>query len=277
MLLNTFAIEIGSTRLMCLQSGTGLPVVFLHAGVADSRMWASQMEAVAGAGFRAVAYDRRGFGESESADEPFSHLDDLEAVLDRLDIHAAVFVGASMGGALAIDFAIENTERIVGLVLVGTSLSGALEPDLPDEVMPLIEAMEIAEEREDIDMLNKVEAHAWLDGPLSRNGRVGGPVRDLFLEMNGAALAKPRLTQEEETESALDYIASVTAPVLLAVGSLDFPHIIARHDEFSEEFENAFATVIEDTAHLPPLERPDLFNPLLLEFLAAITGEEAEG
>jgi len=272
--LKTFTLDIDSATLSGLQSGTGLPVVFLHAGVADSRMWSSQMEAVAEAGFRAVAYDRRGFGESESADEPFSHLSDLEAVLEQLGVHAAVFVGASTGGALAIDFALDYPERVVGLVLVGTELSGAEEPELPDEVMPLIEAMEIAEERGDIEMLNRAEAHAWLDGPMSRNGRVSGAVRELFLEMNGTVLAKPRLTREEPPDAALDYLAGIEAPVLLAVGSLDFPHIIARHDELSEEFDNAFATVIENTAHLPPLERPDLFNPLLLEFLAAITGGE---
>jgi pimeloyl-ACP methyl ester carboxylesterase len=272
----TFTIDVASARLAGLESGAGLPVVFLHAGVADSRMWSSQIEAVAAAGFRAVSYDRRGFGESESVDEPFSHLSDLETVLERLGIHAAVFVGASMGGALAIDFALEYPERVVGLVLVGTALSGAAEPELPDEVMPLIQAMEIAEEREDIEMLNRAEAHAWLDGPMSANGRVSGPVRELFLAMNGAALAKPRLTHEEPADAALDYLAGIEAPVLLAVGSLDFPHIIARHDELSEEFDNAFAIVIENTAHLPPLERPDLFNPLLLEFLAAITGGEDE-
>ncbi|KKB12847.1 hypothetical protein VE25_05260 [Devosia geojensis] len=272
--INAFIIDLASARLAGQESGTGLPVVFLHAGVADSRMWASQIEAVAEAGFRAVAYDRRGFGESESADEAFSHLGDLEAVLEQLGIHAAVFVGASMGGALAIDFALEYPERVVGLVLVGTALSGAAEPELPDEVMPLIEAMEIAEERGDIEMLNRAEAHAWLDGPMSQNGRVSGPVRELFLAMNGAALAKPRLTQEEPPVAALDYLAGIEAPVLLAVGSLDFPHIIARHDELSEEFDNAFAIMIENTAHLSPLERPDLFNPLLLEFLAAITGGE---
>lgn len=273
--LKTFTVQTGSARLAGLEAGKGLPVVFLHAGVADKRLWSSQMEAVAAAGFRAVAYDRRGFGDSESADEPFSHLKDFEAVLAHLGVHAAVIVGASMGGALAIDFTLEHPERVVGLVLIGTALSGAPEPELPDEVLPLIEAMEIAEERGDVDMLNKVEAHAWLDGPMSRNGRVSGPVRDLFFSMNGTALAKPPLTREEPPDAALDYLAGITAPVLLAVGSLDFPHVIARHDELSDEFDNAFATVIEGAAHLPSLERPDLFNPLLLEFLGAITGAEA--
>lgn len=106
-----FAVEVGGATLPGLELGEGLPVVFLHAGVCDKRMWAEQMQAAAAAGWHAVAYDRRGYGEATSADEPFNHLDDLETVLDALDIHAAVLVGCSMGGALAVDFALAHPGR----------------------------------------------------------------------------------------------------------------------------------------------------------------------
>ena len=105
-MLEEFEIEVGGAVLTGAEAGEGLPVVFLHAGVCDHRMWREEMEAVAARGFHAVAYDRRGFGETTSPDEPFSHLDDLEAVLGHFGIHAAVFVGCSMGGGLAIDFAL---------------------------------------------------------------------------------------------------------------------------------------------------------------------------
>ena len=267
-----FTVQFDQAELVGESKGFGLPVVFLHAGVTDRRLWRAQMDALAVAGYHAIAYDRRGFGETTSPDEPFSHLADLEAVLDQLGIHAAVLVGCSMGGALAIDFALEHPERTVGLVLVGTAISGEDEPDLPEEFLPMFEALEAAHEAEDWDMVNRIDAHAWLDGPSSPSGRVGGPLRELFLEMNGTALAKPRLTQEEEPDPAIDSITAITAPVLLLVGDLDFPNIVERHAELEEEFENAFAAVIEGTAHLPSLERPDLFNPLLLEFLEAVTG-----
>jgi pimeloyl-ACP methyl ester carboxylesterase len=91
--------------------------------------------------------------------------------------------------------------------------------------------------------------------------------------MSRDRLAKPRLTQEEERDSVVENVASITAPVLLVAGELDFPHVLERHEDLSEEMENAFAVVLEDTAHLPNLERPDLFNPLLLEFLEAVSGE----
>lgn len=271
-----FEVRFDNAVLRGETSGFGLPVVFLHAGVADRRMWRSQMEALAQAGYHVIAYDRRGFGETHSEDEPFNHLIDLEAVLDELDIRAAVFVGASMGGGLALDFALDNPERTVGLVLVGTSVTGWPEPDIEEEIQPLLDAMDAAAEREDTEELNEVEAHAWLDGPLSARGRVDGEARALFLDMNGLALARPPLTQEEERDPAVDSLAAITAPTLLVVGDLDFPYIVERHDVLSEEIENSFAVVLEGTAHLPSLERPDLFNPLLLEFLEAVSGSPEE-
>ena len=113
---------------------------------------------------------------------------------------------------------------------------------------------------------------AVTDGPTSQSGRVEGPARELFLEMNGRRLEKSALGGEEEPESAADNFANIAAPTLQVVGELDFPHIIDRHEELSEELENAFSIIIEDTAHLPSLERPDLFDPLLLQFLEAISG-----
>jgi pimeloyl-ACP methyl ester carboxylesterase len=254
-------------------AGLGLPVVFLHSDLTDRRLWQSQMQELAAAGYHVISYDRRGFGESASEDVPFNHLVDLEAVLDRLSIHAAILVGVADGGALAIDFALENPERTVGLVLVSTGITGAPEPELPEEAEQLLDALAYSEERGQAGTVANIEAHLWLDGPLSPSGRVDGEERDLFLRMSRDRLGKPRLTQEEERDSVVENVASITAPVLLVAGELDFPHVLERHEDLSEEMENAFAVVLEDTAHLPNLERPDLFNPLLLEFLEAVSGE----
>lgn len=270
-----FSIEIGDAVLAGLEQGEGLPVVFLHAGVCDKRMWSAQMEVVAEAGWHAIAYDRRGYGQTESPDEPFSHIDDLEAVLDALDIHAALFVGCSLGGGLAVDFALRHPGRVLGLVLIGTSISGAPWSASAEE-----SAIEMAEEdaweRGDVDLLNKVQAHEWLDGPRSQSGRVGGAARDLFLDMNRIALSKPSLTQEEEPSGAWNRMESVNAPTLLMVGSEDFSAIIDRHETLSETMPNAFAALLEGVAHIPSIERPDLVNSLLLQFLDALDGDESD-
>lgn len=272
--MNETTVTIGAATLpvVILDREDGIPVVFLHAGVCDHRMWTAEVEAVAAAGYRPLAYTRRGFGDAVSPDEPFSHLADLEAVLAHFGIHAAIFVGCSMGGGLAIDFALKHPGRTVGLVLSGTAITGG-DYHLSNTDKQMEAVLDDAEERGNPDYQNKVDAHAWLDGPRSASGRVTGAVRDLFLDMNRKALTKqPQLTQENKRPSARDRIGDIGAPTLLIAGDLDFNYILTRHDGLSDELPNAFATIIEGTAHLPNLERPDLFGRLLLEFLDSVTG-----
>ena len=270
-----FSVAVSQAKLAGTQVGEGLPVVFLHAGVCDKRMWAEQMTAVADEGWHALAYDRRGYGETDSADEAFNHVDDLEAVLEALDIHAAVFVGCSMGGGLAVDFALRHPGRVIGLVLIGTSVTGA--PWTATQAEQQLEmAEEDAWERGDRDMLNRVQAHEWLDGPRTQSGRVGGAARALFLDMNAIALGKPELTLEEQRPAAWPRVSEVGAPTLLLVGDEDFTAIIDRHEHLSEEMPNAFAAVLEGVAHIPSIERPELVNSMLLEFLDAIAGDDDE-
>ncbi len=273
--MTAFSVTVGQAVLAGWQVGEGLPVVFLHAGVCDKRMWQNQMEAVAEEGWHAIAYDRRGYGETESPDETFNHVDDLEAVLASLDIHAAVFVGCSMGGGLALDFALRHPGRVIGLVLIGTSVTGAPWSATQEE-QQLEMAEEDAWERGDRDMLNRVQAHEWLDGPRAQSGRVGGAVRELFLDMNAIALGKPELTQEEQRTPAWPRVSEVGAPTLLLVGDEDFTALIDRHEHLSEEMPNAFAAVLEGVAHIPSIERPELINSMLLEFLDAIEGGDEE-
>ncbi len=270
-----FTLEIGGATLSGLEQGEGLPVVFLHAGVCDKRMWLDQMDAVAAGGWHAIAYDRRGYGETTSEDEPFSHLEDLEALLEEMDIHAAILVGCSMGGGLAVDFALAYPGRVIGLVLIGTSINGAPWSATAEE-----SAIEMAEEdaweRGDIDLLNRVQAHEWLDGPRSQNGRVGGAVRELFLDMNAIVLSKPELTQEEVSPDAWSRMETVAAPTLLIVGDEDFTALVERHETLSETMPNAIGVVLEGAAHIPSIEKPGLVNSVLLQFLDAFSGEESD-
>ncbi len=270
-----FTIEIGGARLAGWAVGEGLPVVFLHAGVCDTRMWRAQMDEVAEAGWQALGYDRRGYGQTDSADEDFSHVDDLEAVLDARGIHAAVLVGCSMGGGLAVDFALRHPGRVIGLVLIGTSITGAPWTATAEE--QFIEmAEEDAWERGDIDLLNKVQAHEWLDGPRAQSGRVGGAARELFLDMNSIILRKPKLRDGERPPDAWSRMETVNTPTLLMVGNEDFSALIERHETLSETMPNAFAVVLDGAAHIPSVEKPELVNSLLIEFLDALLGDESD-
>ncbi len=155
-------------------SGDGDGVVFLHAGVADRRSWAECQSEVS-ATHHAVSYDRRGFGETSYEAREFSHLDDLRAVLDHHRMDAVTLVGNSMGGGLALDFALADPERCRGLVLIGTAVSGAPPPEgFTEPLLSLDAALDAADEAGDLDEVNRLEAHLWLDGPSAPEGRVAG-------------------------------------------------------------------------------------------------------
>ena len=207
--MSVLNVRSGNAELAAEVRGTGAPVVFLHAGVADRRMWQAELAALAAAGgYRGVAYDRRGFGESLHADERYSHVADLAAVLDATAGGApAVLVGCSQGGRIAIDAALALPERVRALVLVAPAISGAPEQaTFPPAIEAWIARMEKAEAQADVDRINALEAHAWLDGPLAPEGRVGGDVRTLFLEMNGIALRAEQRGTEIAPEPAYDRV-----------------------------------------------------------------------
>lgn len=271
-----FEIEFDGALIRGESAGFGLPVVFLHAGVCDRRMWAAQMAELANEGFHVVAYDRRGFGETESEDVPFNHVVDLEAVLDRLGLNGAVLVGSSLGGGIAIDFALEHPDRVAALVLVGSAITGFEGEEPDDDIAALEDTLEYALSRGNLDLANRIEAHMWLDGPQAEDGRVEGPARELFLEMNRARREQPELTQQEFPDAAVDHLHQIAVPTLLLAGALDYPDVLEAHELLADEIEESFALVIDDTAHLPGLERPEEFNPMLIEFLEALQGAGAD-
>jgi len=263
-----FQFLVDGGTIFGVEQGEGLPVVFLHAGVADSRMWQPQLDNL-DVDIHAIAYDRRGFGKTVSEDVEFNEIDDLEAVLSHFGVGAAIFVGCSQGGRLAIDFALRHPDRTAGLVLVSSAVSGAPSPVFPPEYDPIMLALEHADQTDDVDQINLVEAHAWLDGPLQQNGRVEGVVREMFLDMNGQALRHADLPREEDRTDAWDMLDQVNAPTLLVCGEHDFAHVIERHSILADELVNSADVMIEGCAHLLSMEKPELFNPFLSQFLGS--------
>ncbi|MFC4637857.1 alpha/beta fold hydrolase [Deinococcus hohokamensis] len=268
--MTLFTVQQGAASLAGEQAGQGVAVVFLHAGVADRRMWRRQLGAFA-ATHQVVAYDRRGFGETQAAPEPHSPAEDLLAVLDSLNIGRAVLVGCSQGGKVALDFVLAHPERALALVLVAPAVSGAPAPDeLPAPVEALLEALEEAEASGDLERLNALEARIWLDGVLGSDGRVQGEARDLFLAMNSVALSAGPVGEERPAGPAWPRLGEVCRPTLVLYGDLDFPHVQERCEALAREIPGAGRTVLSGTAHLPNLESPEAFDAALAAFLGGL-------
>src|SRR5436305_13714902 len=117
--MHEFSVAAGRATIRGNESGTGAAVVFVHAGVADRRSWFDVMSRLTDSDMRCIAYDQRGYGDTESPNQPFSHRDDLTAVFDDRCIESAVLIGASRGGQIALACLPAAPDRVSALMLVG--------------------------------------------------------------------------------------------------------------------------------------------------------------
>jgi pimeloyl-ACP methyl ester carboxylesterase len=268
-----FEVAIDGARLVGDVGGAdgGPTLVFLHAGVADRRSWAGVVERLA-EDFGIVVYDRRGFGDTLADQEPHAHLDDLVAVLDALDLRSVWLIGSSQGGRIAIDVALHSPPRVTGLVLVSPAISGAPGVDsYSGSVARLVNLLDEAEDSNDFEEINRLEAHLWLDGPDGPEGRLGEPIRSLFLDMNGRALAlgERGVGVEREPLDAFGRLEDIGVPTLVVWGDRDLPHIQQRAAALAGRLPAATVWLAAGTAHLPYLEEPATFAAHVRQFVLA--------
>jgi pimeloyl-ACP methyl ester carboxylesterase len=260
-------IPSGRATLAADVVGRGDPVVFLHAAVADRRMWRAQLEGV-GTGNKAIAYDRRGFGETRAEAEDYSGVADLMAVIAALaDGAPAILVGCSQGGRIAIDAALRHPAPIRALILISPNVSGAPEAVYPPDIKALMAPLKEAEQAGDVDRVNAMKARLFLDGPRAPEGRVTGEARRLFLEMNGLVLRAPSAGTDVDAAPAFSRLGEISVPSLVICGDLDLPHVQERCRQMASMLGNGSHHVLSGTAHLPSLDRPAEITSLLAAFL----------
>jgi 3-oxoadipate enol-lactonase len=260
-------VTINGARIHYERSGSGFPVLFIHAGIADARMWEPQVKAWANQ-FDMIRPDLRGFGHSELPPGRYSSRKDLVGLLDHLVVERAHVVGCSMGGTAAIDLALEHPERVDRLVLIAGGISGS---NLGAADSALFADIEAADKAGDMDAVNRAEVRLWVDGPRRPEGSAPAAVRDLVLDMNGRALRSDWASAEDQgiDPPAITRLGEITAPTLVIVGDQDLPHASANADVITSKVPGARRATIKDAAHLPSLEHPKEFNRLVLDFLLA--------
>jgi len=258
--------DVNGASLYYDVAGNGEPLVLVHAGIADRRMWDGQVEAFAER-YRVVRYDMRGYGRSEApVGAPFSHHDDLRGLLDFLGIERAILVGCSNGAKTVIDFALAHPERVRVLALVCPTVSGfESDEEPPEEWDELVAA-------DDLERVSELEVRFWVDGPYLRPDDVDPALRDLVREMNLIALRnEPDLGEERPAEPlAVSRLAEIRAPTLVVAGDLDRPEVGTRAELLAGSIPRAQKAVINGTAHVPSMEKPEEFNRVVLEFLRGL-------
>jgi pimeloyl-ACP methyl ester carboxylesterase len=243
-------------------------VVMLHEGVSDRRSW-TQVAGYLAPSVTVVAYDRRGFGETAVSARPFSHVDDLLGVLDDVAEDRVWLVGASAGGGLALDTALVAPDRVAGLVLLGSAVSGSPVPELDADSQRFDTLLDEAVASGDLAEVNRLETWLWLDGPAQPEGRVTGTARELALAMNAIILRNG--APEDAGPSGVDAwsrLGELQIPVTVACGDLDAPFLIARNHELADRLPNSRYETLAGMAHQPYLEQPGKVAALVIRALS---------
>ncbi len=260
---------INGTQMYYEVAGSGHPLVLVHAGVADNRMWDDQFEAFA-QHYKVIRFDQRGFGQTKPVDGEFRRYEDLYTLLKFLGVEQTYLMGCSMGGGACIDFALEYPGMAKALITVGSG-PGGFKTDTPPP--PVWDALVKAFNENNLEQVNEYEAQVWLDGPYAPAGRIGGTIREKMLAMNRIALQNEKL--ELGKEIALDppsatRLGDLKLPTLLIYGDLDTPHIQASGKYMAQHISGAKEIVMPGVAHLPSMEQPQAFNENVLPFLAQL-------
>lgn len=259
----------GVAKIYFETAGAGPDLVFVHAGVSDSRMWTPQFDAFSNR-FRVVRYDHRGFGKSKMPDEPYALRDDLLRVVRHLGIAKATFVGCSMGGAAVVDFALEHPEMVNALVLVGSGVSGLNDPKQlsADAIKHWTEFLTLVRDR-DIEGAREMEAKYWIDGPSRDLTQVDPAYRARARQLHRENFKIESFAHQEKPlqPPAIGRLHEIAAPTLIVIGDHDEEGLVKLAGRLASEIPNATLVTIKNAAHLPSLEHPDQFNEILSNFL----------
>ncbi len=258
---------VNGTKLYYEIRGQGHPLVLIHGGFMDRRMWDGQFDFFAQK-YKVIRYDIRGYEKSDKAAGSYSHIEDLRRLLDFLGVAKPHLLGLSLGGQIAVDFTLEHPDRVDSLILVGAAVTGypfkytadflakyaavlkaAKTADLEKAVAKVLELPFFIPAKPDSELVNRMQPmlrenlRAWT----SAEGRAAWP-----------------------DPPAFQRIEKIAAATLIIVGDKDIQNILDVGEMLKTRIKGARKAVVHDAAHHVNMEQPEKFNRLVLDFLAGL-------
>ncbi|GGX98419.1 alpha/beta fold hydrolase [Streptomyces hiroshimensis] len=238
-------------------AGGGVPLVLLHSGVGDSRIWDPVLPRLAER-HRVIRYDVRGYGRSPAATVKYSLMEDLVAVLDHFGLDRAALVGSSMGGATAVSLALADPGRVAALALLVPGVTGYDELGSP-RVMAEIERLAGAG---DMDGLVALCRRTW--------GAAGsGDDAEAVARIRAALPAWfSNHPYHVPDAPAFGRLGELDVPCLLALGEQDQPEVVRCNEEMAARIPGCRLVRLPGSDHLPTLREPETVAGLVLEVCA---------
>ena len=250
--------------------GDGPPLVLVMGIGYDSSLWTLAQVPALSTRFRVVLVDNRDAGRSSKASHPYriaDMADDLAGLLDALGIAQSHLLGLSMGGMIALEFALRHAERLDRLVITGTGAMPARAAVDPIRIWSWVKANDATGE-----VFGGQQFVSLFSTSFLRNHQAVRDTADL-LASNPYPMTPQAYQRQADAYGqfdALDRLGAITAPTLVVVGEQDLltPPWVAR--ELAEAIPGARLEVIRGagSSHVAPIERPDDFNRLVSDFLA---------
>jgi pimeloyl-ACP methyl ester carboxylesterase len=232
-------------------------LILLHPNTGNSEVWAQQSEAFSKAGYRVIAFDRRGWGRSV-AKTPVDNgaqsiAQDLEALTQSLKIERFHLLGIAGGGFAAVDYAAWKPERIKSLI-VGASTAQLSEPSMKEVV-----------DRIEIPGIRKMASHYREVGPSYRARDPEGT--RAWIEIEERSQQPQAKSQALRTPNTFEKIKTIKSPTLIIAGGADLLAPPALMRMWVQYLDHAQWVLIPEAGHALSWEEPELFNQAVLAFL----------
>jgi 3-oxoadipate enol-lactonase len=232
-------------------------IVLLHDGILDGSAFDAAWPLLC-AKAKVVRYDRRGYGNSPAAAEPYDAVADLAAVMKAAGVERATLVGSSSGGGVAVDFALAHPEHVAGLVLVGAAVNGFKPTEhFMKRTMTLV--------------------------TLLSQGRLADAAKDPYILTPGAEAQRAFVVADltahpgnfdaarmiKDGPEVMGRLGEIKVPTLIVTGEVDIPDVQAHAGALEALIPGARRVILPSSGHFLYLERPQAFADLVSAFVAA--------
>ncbi len=248
----------GPPRIAVAIAGHGPLVLFLHGIGGNRNHWQHQLAFFSRQGFKAAAWDARGYGGSDDYEGALRFDDfssDLKRVLDHVGVERAHLVGLSMGGRIARNFALQHPGRVLSLTLANTS------PGF--DALSAEEVLRFVEERKQ----RSPESTSRILGSRARAGAHEALLASFHALRNDSYLKTLEASVAQDRAAPLEKLA---VPTLVITGDEDRVYPLELTQRMARRIPGAKLVVLEACGHLSNLEQPERFNEVLLGFLKLI-------
>jgi len=257
--LHQQSMQVPGARVWFIDSGgAGTPVVFMHSATGSVRNWEYQVGPFVAAGYRFIAFDRRGWGRTvidPAGPQPGTAADDLIALMNGLGVDRFHLVGTAAGGFVALDCALSYPDRLRSLV-VANSIGGVQDEDYAELGRRLRPPT-----------FNALPPDVRELGPAYRAANPDGTRRWLELEGLSRSSGPSSLSQPMKNHLTFGLVETIQVPTLLITGGADLyaPPPVLRL--FAARIKRVESVIVPEAGHSTYWEQPEVFNRSVLDFI----------